>query len=82
MNFLRNRKQRKNSAGKGNSGRRNLVIGYGALTLAVIWSAALLPGTGEFIASGAFLGPLLLTLFILAIGLILMKDCKKDDYEE
>lgn len=82
MNFLRNKKQRKNNISKrnGDSGRRNTVIGYGLLTLAVIWSAALVPSIGEISDFGVWLPPLLLTLFVLAIGLVLWRAGKEYDY--
>lgn len=82
MNFLRNRKQEKNRAGRRDSGRRNQVIAYGVLTLAVIWTAALSQSTEGVIDPGPLIGGLLLTTFVMATGLILFAGNGKDRYEE
>ena len=83
MNFLRNKKLQKNKIGKrnGDSGR-GTVIGYGLLTLALIWAAALVPSIadGEIGNPGVWIGPSVLTLFVLIIGVVLLKPDKDGDY--
>ncbi len=80
MNFPMNKKQRKNNKGKRNGDyRRVTVIGYGLLTLAVIWSATLLSGRG-ITAFEVLFPAFLLTLFVLVIGLVLLRTGKEYDY--
>ena len=81
MNFLRNKKLQKNKIGKrnGDSGR-GTVIGYGLLTLAIIWTAALVPSIEGVTTPGFWILPSILTLLVLIIGLVLLKPDKERDY--
>ena len=54
----------------------NSFIGYGVLTLAIIWIAALVPSMGEISSVGVWFPPLLLTLFVLALGVMFLRDSK------
>ena len=81
MNFSRNRRLQKSNMGKrnGDSGRAT-VIGYGLLTLAIFWSAALVPSIGGAVTPGFWIAPSLLTLFVLIIGVVLLRPDKERDY--
>ena len=80
MNFFRNKKQRKNNISKRSGDyRRVTVIGYGLLTLAIIWSATLLSSRG-ITAFEVWFPAFLLTLFVLVISLMLLMPDKEYDY--
>ena len=51
----------------------NSFVGYGALTLAIIWIAALVPSTGSISSFGVWFPPLLLTLFVLVLGGVFLR---------
>ena len=81
MNFLRNKKLQKNNIGKRNGGScRGTVIGYGLLTLAIFWTAALVPNIAGVATPGFWIAPSVLTLFVLVIGLVLLRAGKEYDY--
>ena len=54
----------------------NSFTGYGVLTLAIIWIAALVPSIGEITAFGVWFPPLLLTLFVLVLGVVFLRVSK------
>ena len=81
MNFLRNKKLQKNKIGKRNGGSGwGTVVGYGLLTLVLIWTAALVPNIVEGATPGFWILPSVLTLFVLIIGWVLLKPDKDGDY--
>lgn len=54
----------------------NSFIGYGVLTLAIIWIAALVPSMGNIFAVEVWVPPILLTLFVLALGVVFLRGNK------
>ena len=54
----------------------NSFIGYGILTLAIIWIAALVPSIGNIFTFEVWVPPILLTLFVLALGVVFLKGSK------
>lgn len=81
MNFSRNKRLQKNNIGKRNGGSgRATVIGYGLLTLAIIWAAALVPNLVEVATPGFWIAPSVLTLFVLIVGVVLLRPDKERDY--
>ena len=54
----------------------NGFIGYGVLTLAIIWIAALIPSIGNLSTFGVWLPPLLLTLFVVVLGVVFLRVSK------
>ena len=54
----------------------NSFVGYGILTLAIIWIAALVPSIGEITTFGVWFPPLLLTLFVLVLGVVFLRVSK------
>ncbi len=81
MNLLKNKILQKVAINKiiGESGR-GTVIGYGLLTLVIIWTVALVPILVEGATPGFWIGPSVLTLFVLIIGWVLLRPDKDGDY--
>ena len=51
----------------------NSFVGYGALTLAIIWIAALISSIGNISTFGFWFTPLLLTIFVLVLGVVYLR---------
>ena len=49
---------------------------YGVLTLAIIWIAALISSIGNISTFGFWFTPLLLTIFVLVLGLVYLRVSK------
>ena len=52
------------------------IIGYGILTLAIIWIAALVPSIGNIFTFEVWIPPILLTVFVLALGVVFLRGNK------
>ena len=76
MNVLGKIVHRKNNLRQRNGGIGliSLVV-YGVLTLVIIWTAALSPNLGN-ISLGLMLLPLLVSLFLLVLGVVFLRSRK------
>ena len=81
MKSFKNKAQRKNKVRKRNGGfGRVSLIGYGVLTLAMIWAAAVISIIEDKSSFGFWLSPLLVTIFLLVVGIVFLKVSSERDY--
>ena len=80
MNVLGKIVHRKNNLRQRNGGIGliSLVV-YGVLTLVIIWTAALSPNLGN-ISLGLMLLPLLVSLFLLVLGVVFLRSSENRSY--
>ena len=81
VNILRYREQRRNNIGRRNRSVSPVsLIGYFILTLAIIWTAALVPSWGEMTSFEVWFPPSLLTLFFLILAVVILWSGKNRNY--
>ena len=81
MDNSKNKEHRRNKVRKRNGGiSRVSLIGYGALTLMIIWAAAVISIIENKSSFGFWLSPLLITIFLLIVGIVFLRANTEHDY--